>query len=210
MRALRQKLNSQRGASILIAMVFFLLCLTVGAVVLTAATANAGRLASRRQEEQNYLTVSSAARLLRDGLEGAKFEVVTTTVSSPEGGETTTGPVFTAPGLLDIFKAQAKEVFGSKTSATREFQIVASGSGTTFETVSASAVMDTDYHLVISVWLGTEEDKGNPMQIEVRADMDTIGSMEDSTNDAGDVISTTTTATTITWQSGEITKGAVK
>ena len=65
MNCLRAKLKSERGASILLAMVFFLLCLTVGGVVLTAATASAGRIASQRQTQQDYLTASSAAEALR-------------------------------------------------------------------------------------------------------------------------------------------------
>lgn len=73
MTNLRQKLNSQSGASIVIALIFFLVCLTVGAVVLTAATANAGRITRNQKEQQAYFAVRSAAELLRDELEGEAF-----------------------------------------------------------------------------------------------------------------------------------------
>ena len=205
MRALRQKLNSQRGASILIAMVFFLLCLTVGAVVLTAATANAGRLASRRQEEQNYLTVSSAARLLRDELAGAEFQVVTTSVYMPDdegvAGETSTDAV----GLLEPFAAQAREVSEGTTPASRTFQIDASGENVTFATVSVTAIMDHSYNLSISVCLETDDGKRNPMLITVTAAVETT---EETIIDTEMETETSVITTTVTWGKGVITKGA--
>ena len=57
----------------LLALLFLLIGLTVGAVVLTAASAAAGHGARVRQEQQNYLAVSSAARLLEKDLAGAAF-----------------------------------------------------------------------------------------------------------------------------------------
>lgn len=68
MSRVRQKLHSPAGASMLLALLFLFFCMTVGAVVLTAASANAGRLARNREEQQTYLSVESAALLLRDDL----------------------------------------------------------------------------------------------------------------------------------------------
>ena len=63
MERVREKLHSRTGASLLIALLFFLVAMTVGAVVLTAASANAGRIQNNRQEQQNYLAVASAAAM---------------------------------------------------------------------------------------------------------------------------------------------------
>ena len=68
MERIRGKLHSRTGASMLIALLFFLVAMTVGAVVLTAASANAGRVKRNRQEQQNYLAVASAAGLLREDI----------------------------------------------------------------------------------------------------------------------------------------------
>ncbi len=73
--AVRKKLHSQAGASLLIALLFFLVALMVGAVVLTAAATNAGRLARNRQEQQDYLAVASAARLVEEDFRGMTFAV---------------------------------------------------------------------------------------------------------------------------------------
>lgn len=73
MRALRKKLNSSRGASILMALLFLLVCMMVGASVLMAAASNAGKLRSNREEQQKYLTLSSALTLIYDELESVEY-----------------------------------------------------------------------------------------------------------------------------------------
>lgn len=70
MSAIRKKLNSRRGASFVIAMLFFLICTMIASVLITAAVSNAGRTEKQRDEAQAYLAASSAARLLRDDLAG--------------------------------------------------------------------------------------------------------------------------------------------
>ena len=70
----------------LLALLFLFLALSVGAVVLTAASANAGRAARLRQEQQDYFAVQSAARLLRDDLQTLTFSGSYTETNS----ETTT------------------------------------------------------------------------------------------------------------------------
>jgi len=102
--ALREKLHSQTGASLLIALLFFLAALTVGAVVLTAAATNAGRLARNRREQQDYLAVASAALLVKEDFRETAFTVghkavttiTTNTWEDDEGNShtsvTTTGP----------------------------------------------------------------------------------------------------------------------
>lgn len=76
MRKIREKLRSQNGASILLALLFFLLCGMVGASVLMAAASNAGKSRSSREEQQKYLTLSSALQLVCDELTSAKYTAV--------------------------------------------------------------------------------------------------------------------------------------
>ena len=71
MERVRGKLHSRTGASMLIALMFFLVTMTVGAVVLTAASSNAGRVERNRKEQQNYLAVASAVDLVREDISGA-------------------------------------------------------------------------------------------------------------------------------------------
>lgn len=97
MKLLRKKLHSETGASLMLALLFLFFCLMVGALVLTAASANAGRTTRIEGEQQRYLTVESAALLLREDLHELQFvgsydQVVTTTywsetTENPETGE---------------------------------------------------------------------------------------------------------------------------
>lgn len=74
MKKIREKLRSESGASILLALLFFLLCAMVGASVLMAAASNAGKSRSNREEQQKYLTLSSALQLVCDELTAAEYK----------------------------------------------------------------------------------------------------------------------------------------
>ena len=66
MMRLVKKLHNQRGASILVALMFFLVCAMAAAVILGSATTNAEKIQRRQKGQQVYYSVSSAAQLLRD------------------------------------------------------------------------------------------------------------------------------------------------
>lgn len=91
----KKKLNSRRGASFLLALLFFLVCGLVASSVLMAASSNAGRSRSSREEHQTYLAISSAVRLLCDELNAAEYRgqyhywETTDTVENEDGTTTT-------------------------------------------------------------------------------------------------------------------------
>lgn len=66
---LREKLKSSRGASILMALLFLLVCMMVASSLLMAAVSNAGKIQSDRTEQQKYLTLFSGLRLVCGELE---------------------------------------------------------------------------------------------------------------------------------------------
>ncbi len=77
MNALKNKIKSQRGASITFALLLFLVCAIISGVVVVAATAVGGRASKMAEMDQRYYAVNSAAELLRDVLE-SQTAVVTT------------------------------------------------------------------------------------------------------------------------------------
>ena len=77
-----RKLKSTRGASLLFALLVFLLCLLAGAAALTAAAANAGRYTHLESEQQQYFAVASALALLQDEMDK--------TAADPDGDLTVT------------------------------------------------------------------------------------------------------------------------
>ena len=81
MKRLAQKLNCRRGASMLMALLLFLIAAMVSAVIITAAVSARSRVASDRAQQQTYLTVSSAAALLRDSFEGGSGDFRTRKVT---------------------------------------------------------------------------------------------------------------------------------
>ena len=62
----RAKLRSSAGASITFALLIFLVCAIVSAVVLVAGTVAAGRIKGVAESDQRYYSVTSASELLRD------------------------------------------------------------------------------------------------------------------------------------------------
>ncbi len=71
-------LRSRTGASITFALLLFLVCAVVGALVLTAGSAAAGRISNLAQSDQRYYSVSSAASLMAEELNGKKVTIVQT------------------------------------------------------------------------------------------------------------------------------------
>lgn len=102
MKRLKAKLHSERGASILLALLMFLVCVMVAASVLAAAASNAGKVRSNRAEQQKFLNLSSAIQLVADEIQRAEYrgsyvvyewtEVITTTitVTNPDGTKSET------------------------------------------------------------------------------------------------------------------------
>ncbi len=82
---IRNKLREKSGASIFMGLMFLLVCAVVGSVALTASTAAAGKLARQRQNEQDYLTVASAARLLKNRVGTLTYTHTVTSVNGVSG-----------------------------------------------------------------------------------------------------------------------------
>ena len=69
-----RKIQSTRGASLAIGLVYFLICATVGSVVLAAAMANISHVKSEKVNEGSYLAVMSAGMALKEQLESSARE----------------------------------------------------------------------------------------------------------------------------------------
>ena len=69
MRQLNRKLRSQSGASLMVALLFFLVCAIVGVIVLTAATASMGRVSAMGKDQKNKYAVQSAANVIVNELQ---------------------------------------------------------------------------------------------------------------------------------------------
>ncbi len=118
---IEKKWRGQEGATLLLALLFFLFCAVCGSVVLAAATTSAGRIAGLGKNRQKYQSVEAAARLLENELHKASVilqetEKITVTVEhvekendgEGEDGETseetytTTTYTFSGPDFLNV------------------------------------------------------------------------------------------------------------
>ena len=95
-RAISRKLRSQQGASLLLAVLFLLICSMVSASILMAAAANAGKHRSNLEEHQTYLALSSAVRALCDELNAAEYrgQYYYWEVFVPDEDDPTTGTTY--------------------------------------------------------------------------------------------------------------------
>lgn len=89
MRQIKEKLRGRRGASLLYALLLLLLASMVSVSILTAATTAVRRLNDDRDEEQEYLSLSSAAQLVAKDIENSSVvitETRTTVNGEPQPG----------------------------------------------------------------------------------------------------------------------------
>lgn len=80
-KSVSAKLKSNTGASVAVALLLFLICAVIGAVVLAAGSASAGRLSRLAEFDRKYYAVSSATELLKKELDGRTVEITETAVS---------------------------------------------------------------------------------------------------------------------------------
>lgn len=69
------KLKTERGATLLLALLLFMVCCAVGIVVLTAGTASSGRTAELARMDRRYYSVTSAVNLLAELVDGKTVAV---------------------------------------------------------------------------------------------------------------------------------------
>ncbi len=218
---IRKKLREKDGASIFMGLIFLLVCLMVGSVALTASTAASGKLAKQRENEQNYLTVASAARLLRDRIGALRYKQVTVDGSADPGTLTASdGPIILKAELIN-----GCEIFSDPTLTPSEenFQIEldpASGAPD-WKTVYGSLKVESDGKLLVKLWLGVEDasdpDNHNHVNLEFCPDGGTFARHTDITYTeslAADGVTVEyteiiTVTTTCSWPEGgcTITKG---
>lgn len=77
-KAILLKIKSERGASLSMAILLFMVCAVVGGVILAAATAAGGRASQLAENDQRYYNVTSAAQLLAEVLEGKEITITRT------------------------------------------------------------------------------------------------------------------------------------
>lgn len=218
-----EKLRSQSGTSIIIALIFFLLCAVVGTVVLTGAMTNVGRVSTDKQEKIDYLTVSSAAELLRDNLLDVEFVVtdVKTGVyainaSTPNyGTETAEDTVYSTTDsdylLSEIYTATKELCIANQSKLPNETvpeqTIKIAVEADDKDIVTGSLTIDENYRITIELYIMRDGNEVARMLVYFTSKSQTATQTTSVRQADGDYLKTETTTNTITWSGGTIVRG---
>ena len=124
-RTALDKLRSRKGASLTFALLAFLVCAVISAVLLASASASAGRLSNLAESDQRYYAVTSAAQLFCDALKDQTFTI--------ERVETTTNT--TEREYIEVSGIVVSTAVGdSDTTRDYEMTLQVPGSGVEYET----------------------------------------------------------------------------
>ena len=133
MKAVQRKLCDRSGATLTVALLFFIMCAAAGSVILAAATTSTGRLAELQASDQNYYAVVSAAKLLRDeidgqtiGVEQTEKKTTTVTTSTDNGGtpDDTSDDTIVEETKIEYTYSNPTFVYGTKDAHTNKLKFV--------------------------------------------------------------------------------------
>lgn len=205
-RRVTRKLKSESGVTLVLALVFFLICAVIGSVVIAAATSASGRMAGLVEQQQSYYTVSSAAEYFRDVTESR-------TVTLRQTGEKKDGmlePKFGDP-TLELSSEEEKSrvitaaVEGLLQSHGSSYQrnLTVHVDGSSFRDVRVRFSMDPDY-TIRAVFTLKNGEYPSRLTWSARAVVNSSDSYGEETGKDGKSVLRTTT---IRWEKGVITKG---
>lgn len=215
-----KKLKNNSGATILMALLLILLAMAVGAAILTAAVSAAHHMKSDREAQQNYLTVSSAAELIRDSIAGDSYERIMTethTAHTDAEGHTTytvsREAKVTAPnGIMGawlsacIEDGENKDKYASLKAFRDTINVdLEVSNGTNLRTVTAAFSAQKDGQIQVQLSLKSEEGKKDDCRMTLTM-QGTLTKADPEYRSDGDDYSNTY-KTTVKWEPQRITKG---
>ncbi len=167
MSTIRRKLNSKAGVSMVIALIFLLLCAMVGVLVLSAASVSAGKLSRERQYYRQTLALSSAARLLTEQIRKTTFvgsyaqvETVTTTVSGTDEHPSTKvetkysytqeTPTLSSVDFLSVLEGKLNALFQSRNPAKGDSTPAILESTVVFQAIEAQNIPEVTGTLTLN------------------------------------------------------------
>ena len=163
MEKLLKKLHSQRGETMLMALLLFLVGVMVSAVILAAAISAESDAKAAREEQQAYLTVSSAAELFRDALQsgsGGYREIVTKTYSGTQLQGTKTEKQNASGPFSEIFNKVIPTLLKSPSTYQKPFTLSMDGlEDVTMELSIQPKQGDNDQFILTAVFYNDPEGK---------------------------------------------------
>ena len=215
-QAIKKKLRSNEGASLMVALLFFVMCATVGSIILTAATASSGRLAKIRQDDQTYYATSSAAELVVDQILNSSVKVVKT--FSENAPETWQKPPTTFDGkrsseidnllayiVNESFLWDGNEIYTNKDPKEIKLEV------TDYSNLNAKAKIgiEDNFDLVVTIFPADEKKKDiNVIKLRFISAVNKNEEITDFDNEkTAERFTVKKTTYTISWKQVEIDRG---
>lgn len=194
-----RKLNNDRGATLLMALLLLLVASMVSVVILSAATTSARHLETDRAAQQAYLTVSSAAQLLRNDIAASSFrqETVRTTYFNGITEEKVSPAVLQSPGVMADWLTAGKDAVDRGRPFTDTVTLslpVTAG----VADVTAQFTMDESYDITVLLSLADGGDADCRLVLTLREDR-AAPSVTTVSGTGWFVSSVTTTTMTLSW-----------
>ena len=218
-----KKLKNNSGATILMALLLILLAMAVGAAILTVAVSAAQHMKSDREAQQNYLTVSSAAELIRDSIAGDKYERTMTethTALKDAEGNITGYTVSRKAKVTDppkgimgewlsacIEDGEKKDKYASLKAFRDTINVdLEVSNGTNLRTVTAAFSAQKDGQIQVQLSLKPEEGKTDDCRMTLTM-QGTLTKAEESESYSSEDVDSYIYKTTVKWEPQRITKG---
>lgn len=226
-----KKLNSRRGTSIFFGLLLFLAASILSVVIINGAVTTVKRVTSDKKAEQNYLTCSSAARILQDAIINSKvIRTVTETRTTGTSGTSTktettwkvaaatdTGTLSPFGDMLKGYVQEYVEKFSVSTFGEKELSIsvpsnITTEQGKSIGEVTAKLMIDSGAessgpsepgcYITVKLKVGTGTDICQ-MVLTLNGVVSTNSTTGSETSGKTEKISTTT----YTWQANDIFYG---
>lgn len=214
MQKIRRKLHSNSGASMIMALLLLLVGIVTSAVIISAAMNAALSIKEEKGQEQAYLTVSSAAELIRDELENGnsnykkiQTDVTTTNWWGQSSTKSTTEEKVGDGVLGTVIQAAVKYLDSYPKETFHKNYTVSSGN---LEDVSAELFIkkstEEEEKYSLTIWFSGGKDSS---QCKMALTMDgLIETTTSSTENHGYSSTTKTqiTTTTVSWSNARLQK----
>ncbi|RDB59681.1 hypothetical protein C1878_14930 [Gordonibacter sp. 28C] len=159
-RLVASKLRDTSGASIIIALVFFLICAIVGSVVVTAASVQAKAVVTHQELQQDEFTVSSAAQLVGSDLASARLSVSyegnAATLTFAEGGQPFASEFWKEHGADILAMRNGTDASLTYSGLTISVNNTGSDGTYTFDDVHGSVTVDRDLNITVALTLSSD------------------------------------------------------
>ena len=200
-----KKCTDRKGVTILMALLLLLVASMVSVVILTAATTAARHISNDRQNQQTYLTVSSAAELLRDDILSSGYEQKVTRRPTATGSYIERAEVTQTPqGAMKVWLERGIEAVGRGIAYTDVITLTpdaASG----LDAVQAEFTMTPAYDITVTLSLADSSQGNCLMTLTLSGQWkQQVTTVTGGNTETGQ---TTVTTTTISWDTPLIEKG---